>query len=75
MNNAGVLQGGAIGTAAGSMENFDYNFNANTRAPYEMMTFAVPHLQAAGSGAGPSIVQISSVNGKQSFATLVSLQP
>lgn len=74
VNNAGVLQGGAFGgdPAAGgaSLANFDYNFNANTRAPFEMMVHATPHLIAAGVEAGPSIIAISSVNGKQSFATL-----
>ena len=39
VNNAGVLQGGAFGVDEGgaSLANFDYNFNANTRAPFEMM--------------------------------------
>ena len=32
------------------MENFDYNFNANTRAPFEMRLHAIPHLKAAGVG-------------------------
>jgi NAD(P)-dependent dehydrogenase (short-subunit alcohol dehydrogenase family) len=72
VNNAGVLAGGAMGTPACTMENFDYNFNANTRAPFEMMIHAIPHLKAAGVAAGPSIVGISSVNGKQSFATLAT---
>jgi NAD(P)-dependent dehydrogenase (short-subunit alcohol dehydrogenase family) len=44
--------------------------NANTRAPFEMMLHATPHLIAAGVAAGPSIIAISSVNGKQSFAGL-----
>jgi len=71
VNNAGVLQGGAFGVEGGaSLANFDYNFNANTRAPFEMMVHATPHLVAAGVDAGPSIIAISSVNGKQSFQTL-----
>ena len=41
VNNAGVLQGGVIGTDAASLANFDHNFNANTRAPFELMTLAV----------------------------------
>ena len=32
-----------------------------------MMTEAIPHLKEAGIKAGASIVNISSVNGKQSF--------
>eukprot|EP01043_Picozoa_sp_COSAG02_P052442 COSAG02_NODE_5650_length_4150_cov_1.949148_4_plen_229_part_00 len=74
VNCAGVLQGGAFGAdpAAGgaSLENFDYNFTANTRAPFEMMVHATPHLIKAGVESGPSIIAISSVNGKQSFAGL-----
>ena len=74
VNNAGVLQGGAFGVDEGgaSLANFDYNFNANTRAPFEMMVHATPHLIKAGVDAGPSIIAISSVNGKQSFATLAA---
>ena len=70
INCAGVLQGGAFGTNGASLENFDYNFKANTRAPFEMMTLATPHLVASGKDTGPSIVAVSSVNGLQSFAGL-----
>jgi NAD(P)-dependent dehydrogenase (short-subunit alcohol dehydrogenase family) len=72
VNNAGVLKGGAFGTDACNLENFDHNFKANTRAPFELMTLAIPHLIEAGKTAGPimSIVAISSVNGLQSFAGL-----
>ena len=74
VNNAGVLQGGTFGvdpaSGGASLANFDYNFNANTRAPFEMMVHAIPNLISAGVDAGPSIIAVSSVNGKQSFATL-----
>ena len=39
-----MVQGGAFGTEGASMANFDHNFKANTRAPFEMMTHAIPHL-------------------------------
>ncbi|KAH8060022.1 hypothetical protein JL722_4979 [Aureococcus anophagefferens] len=72
VNSAGVLHAGAFaapdGAPAASIENFDVNFAANARAPYEMLVEATPHLVAAGVGA--AVVNISSVNGKQSFATL-----
>ena len=72
VNSAGVLHAGAFaapdGAPAASLENFDVNFAANARAPYEMLVEATPHLVAAGVGA--AVVNISSVNGKQSFATL-----
>jgi NAD(P)-dependent dehydrogenase (short-subunit alcohol dehydrogenase family) len=47
VNNAGILRGGAFGAGEGmttSMQVFDANFRANTRAPYEMMMNAIPHL-------------------------------
>lgn len=76
VNSAGVLQGGAFGIAeadgGASMASYDGNFAANTRAPFEMILRASPHLIAAGVAAGPSVVNVSSVNGKQSFATLAS---
>lgn len=73
VNAAGVLRGGAAGDA--TADNYDVNMTTNARAPFEMMTHSVPHLKKAaaaaggdaGSGCAPSIVNISSVNGKQAF--------
>eukprot|EP00041_Stephanoeca_diplocostata_P030161 m.905872 g.905872 ORF g.905872 m.905872 type:complete len:237 (-) comp23700_c0_seq41:2296-3006(-) len=62
----GLLTGGAFGTTSCNLENFKYNFDANTQAPFEVMVAAIPHLKE--SGVGSCIVNISSVNGLQSFA-------
>ena len=63
VNNAGVLQGGAVGEA--DMANFDFNMNVNARAPFCFLMNAVPHLKkAVGDSA---VVNVSSVNGLQSF--------
>ncbi|EGD82894.1 hypothetical protein PTSG_03525 [Salpingoeca rosetta] len=67
VNCAGVLRGGAIGTPACDINNYLDNFNINTRTVFEMIHHAVPHLKAAGATANPCIVNITSVNGKQSF--------
>ncbi len=64
INNAGVLKGGSIDNS--TVETFDINFNGNTKSVFEMMQHAIPHLKQAGEGA--SIVNVSSVNGLQSFA-------
>lgn len=68
VNAAGVLQGGAIGDV--DLTNYHFNMTANTQAPFEIMCHAIPHLRrSAESGKqSPSIVNVSSVNGKQSFA-------
>lgn len=67
VNCAGVLRPGAMGTIG--LDNFKYNFAANTQAVFEMMEHSIPHLKAAGKqGLGPSIVNVSSVNSMQSFA-------
>mmetsp|Transcript_19895 Transcript_19895/g.28599 ORF Transcript_19895/g.28599 Transcript_19895/m.28599 type:complete len:259 (+) Transcript_19895:62-838(+) len=64
VNSAGVLQGGGIDTA--SLENFKYNFGANVQAVFEIMQHAIPFLKEQSSES-PSIINISSVNGKQAF--------
>jgi NAD(P)-dependent dehydrogenase (short-subunit alcohol dehydrogenase family) len=69
VNAAGGLQGGAVGDVG--LSNYHYNMRLNTQAPFEIMTSAIPFLKAAASaerGINPSIVSVSSVNGKQSFA-------
>jgi len=63
INNAGVLRRAAMDTA--TLDDFEANFGANTRAVFEMMQHSIPHLKAVGEGA--SIVNVSSVNGLQSF--------
>mmetsp|Transcript_48428 Transcript_48428/g.102998 ORF Transcript_48428/g.102998 Transcript_48428/m.102998 type:complete len:184 (-) Transcript_48428:515-1066(-) len=78
VNCAGVIQTGNMGEV--TVENYDYNMITNTRVPFEIMTHAVPFLKTAAAGAksngegkddehviAPSIVNISSVCGKQSF--------
>ena len=66
VNGAGVLRGGAVGEIG--MENYEINMSINTRAPLEIMIHAIPHLKMAKE-CFPSIVNISSVNGKRSFAS------
>lgn len=68
VNCAGVLKGGAMGSAACDLKNFMFNFEANTKAVFEMMQHSIPHLRASGKAANPSIVNVSSINGKHSFA-------
>eukprot|EP00931_Biecheleriopsis_adriatica_P055192 TRINITY_DN32578_c0_g1_i1.p1 TRINITY_DN32578_c0_g1~~TRINITY_DN32578_c0_g1_i1.p1 ORF type:complete len:265 (+),score=50.25 TRINITY_DN32578_c0_g1_i1:57-851(+) len=71
VNCAGVLRLGAFGAVdpskAAGLEDFEHNFAVNTHAPFKLMVHAIPHLKAAGPAAGPSIVNVSSVNGLQSF--------
>ena len=64
INAAGVLQGGAVGSIG--LENYHFNMKCNTQAPFEIMIHAIPHLKQQTSQF-PSIINISSVNGKQSF--------
>lgn len=63
VNAAGVLQGGAMGNI--DLENFKHNFHCNTQVPFEVMVHAIPHLKEASNS---SIINVSSVNGKQPFA-------
>jgi NAD(P)-dependent dehydrogenase (short-subunit alcohol dehydrogenase family) len=71
VNCAGVLKPGAFGATApapaAALADFDHNFAGNTRSVFELMVHATPHLKAAGADAGPAIVNVSSVNGLQSF--------
>ena len=64
VNGAGGLRGGAIGSA--DLENYHYNMRLNCQAPFEVIYAAVPFLKQQ-SHWHPSIVTVSSVNGKQSF--------
>jgi NAD(P)-dependent dehydrogenase (short-subunit alcohol dehydrogenase family) len=67
VNNAGVLQGGAMGAV--DMNNYHYNMVTNTQAPFEIMVHAIPHLRKSENA---SIVTVSSVNGKQAFAGCIA---
>jgi NAD(P)-dependent dehydrogenase (short-subunit alcohol dehydrogenase family) len=62
VNNAGVLQGGAADDT--SVECWDLNFSVNARGSFLFMRAALPHLIAAKG----NVVNVSSVNGIQSFA-------
>ena len=66
VNSAGGLRGGAIGDA--DLANYYYNMKVNTQAPFEIIYHATPFLKEQ-MGNNPSIVTVSSVNGKQSFAS------
>ena len=66
VNNAGVLQGGAVDNV--DMTNLDFNMNVNCRGAFCFMLQCIPHLkQAAADSGDASIINISSVNGMQSF--------
>lgn len=67
VNCAGVLRPGAFGSDACTLENYEHNFAGNTRSLFEMMVHSIPHLKKAGAEANPSIINVSSVNGLQSF--------
>lgn len=72
VNAAGALRGGAMGDV--DLDNYHFNMKINSQVPFEIMMNAIPHLRKATSGSGsenisPSIVNVSSVNGKQSFAS------
>eukprot|EP00298_Acanthocystis_sp_HF-20_P001835 c12294_g1_i1.p1 GENE.c12294_g1_i1~~c12294_g1_i1.p1 ORF type:complete len:271 (+),score=135.82 c12294_g1_i1:32-814(+) len=72
INCAGALKGGAFGTEACSLDNFMYNFNTNTKTVFETMQHVVPHLRKSGVASGPSIVNVSSINGLVSFPGVAS---
>jgi NAD(P)-dependent dehydrogenase (short-subunit alcohol dehydrogenase family) len=68
INGAGGLRGGAVGDASVTLDNYNYNMKLNTQAPFEIILHAVPFLREQ-KDIFPSIVTVSSVNGKQSFAS------
>jgi NAD(P)-dependent dehydrogenase (short-subunit alcohol dehydrogenase family) len=65
VNSAGVLQGGGMEVA--SLDNFKYNFAGNVQAVFEVMQHAIPFLKESSATFPSSIINISSVNGKQAF--------
>lgn len=58
---AGILKGGAVQDT--SVETFDANFNTNVKGSFLFMKNAIPHLKISKG----CIVNVSSVNGMQSF--------
>eukprot|EP00055_Hartaetosiga_balthica_P004535 m.12000 g.12000 ORF g.12000 m.12000 type:complete len:259 (-) comp3933_c0_seq1:193-969(-) len=70
VNCAGILKGGAFGSEACDLDNLKINFDINTKSVFEMMTHAANHMKQAEIQG--SIVNISSVNGKQSFGGCAS---
>ena len=84
INNAGILKGGGAGSFInttddadnddGSKEmisNYNDTMTMNTQVPYELMNYAVPHLEKHPNCIS-SIINISSVNGKQSFKGIIA---
>jgi NAD(P)-dependent dehydrogenase (short-subunit alcohol dehydrogenase family) len=62
VNSAGVLHPATA--QATTPEIFDLNFSTNTRGPFLLMHACIPHLEVSKG----CIVNVSSVNGMQSFA-------
>jgi NAD(P)-dependent dehydrogenase (short-subunit alcohol dehydrogenase family) len=69
VNAAGVLQVGSMDSI--DISNYEHNMNCNTKVPFEIMCYSIPHLKKQKE-IFPSIVNVSSVNGKQSFAGCVT---
>mmetsp|Transcript_38079 Transcript_38079/g.113744 ORF Transcript_38079/g.113744 Transcript_38079/m.113744 type:complete len:267 (-) Transcript_38079:258-1058(-) len=73
VNAAGVLQGGAMGDDAKTcLANYEFNMRVNTQAPFELMVHTIPYLRRQPREVHPSIINVSSVNGKQAFAGCVT---
>ena len=68
VNCAGVLVGGAIQDC--TLSQFNFNFKGNVQTVFEMTQHSIPFLKeyAASHPAEATIINVSSVNGKQSFA-------
>ena len=66
VNNAGVLKGGAAGDPGTDLSNYEFNMTLNTQVPFELIHHSVPFLEKHPNVA--SILNVSSVNGKQAFA-------
>lgn len=69
VNCAGVLKGGSMADSTTDLANFKFNFDNNVQAVFEMMHHAIPLLRKEKLELAPSIINISSVNGKQAFAS------
>ncbi|KNC84888.1 hypothetical protein SARC_02898 [Sphaeroforma arctica JP610] len=70
VNCAGVLKGGAMGSIG--LDNYMFNFQLNVQTVFEIMEHSIPHLRKAGVSSSPSIINMSSVTGKQSFGGVAS---
>ncbi|CAB9510426.1 Diacetyl reductase [(S)-acetoin forming] [Seminavis robusta] len=70
INAAGVLFGGGMGDV--DLSNYQKNMTCNTQAPFEIMVHAIPLLKKQDEAISRSIINVSSVNGKQAFAGCVS---
>mmetsp|Transcript_6486 Transcript_6486/g.10229 ORF Transcript_6486/g.10229 Transcript_6486/m.10229 type:complete len:267 (-) Transcript_6486:73-873(-) len=70
VNCAGVLQGGSMDSA--TMANWDYNMNTNARASFCFMINSIPFMEREKGEKTASIVNVSSVNGLQSFGGVAS---
>lgn len=70
VNNAGVLKGGAAGAPGTDLSNYNFNMTLNTQIPFELMNLSVPYLEEHPNTS--SIINVSSVNGKQAFAGCLS---
>jgi len=73
VNSAGVLKAGA--TDAVGMDNWDFNVNVNARGAFCFMKNAIPHMKASVQDLPQdtaAIVNVSSVNGMQSFGGCIS---
>lgn len=71
INGAGVLLGGAMGDSNVNMENYNLNMSTNVQVPFELMLHCIPYLRRSTSSSC-SIVNVSSVNGKQAFPGCVT---
>ena len=69
INCAGVLRGGGMGDPNVDLSNYEFNMSTNVQAPFELMVHAIPFLK---EGSSSSIINVSSVNGKQSFPGCVA---
>ena len=69
VNAAGVLQVGAMDCI--DLLNYEFNMSCNTQAPLGIMCHSIPYLKAEKEK-NLSIINVSSVNGKQSFAGCVT---
>jgi NAD(P)-dependent dehydrogenase (short-subunit alcohol dehydrogenase family) len=56
-----------VGSAGCDLDNYRHNMTINCQVPFEIMQHSIPYLRKQKS-CHPSIVNVSSVNGKQSFA-------
>jgi len=66
INCAGVLKGGSVD--ATSMETWDLNMNVNARGLFCFMNKSIPFMARSKNDLSAAIVNVSSVNGLQSFA-------